>query len=348
MQSKPVLTARVTPTQAARDHHLAAAMGAIFLVAALAISLAGVLPAATAQAAFPERPIRIVMPIPAGSALDVAARIVAEDLAVEIGGQVVVEDRPGALGLLAAQTVASAPADGYTLLGGAASIFTILPAQKERTMDVNQNFTQIGMIVGSTPMYLAVSPNLGISSFQEFVALAKSKPGEINIGSNGAGTLPYFAGLSLAKAANLQITIVPYAQGGTSAAIGDVMGGRLHGVIEGAYGLLGAVQAGDLRLIAAMSPEPDPLYPEEPTVAATIPGFSAVGFMSLAAPAGTPEPIVHRLNEALNRALQAPHARERLGQLGVPVRIMTPEATTAYIESEEKIWWPLVRELGTN
>jgi tripartite-type tricarboxylate transporter receptor subunit TctC len=359
MQSTAVRTALdVYAALEAAHNHCAVAAGAIFvpssqrrhlLGAALALSLAGVGLPANAQTAFPERPIKIVLPIPAGSALDVATRIVAEDLAVQIGGNIVVEDRPGALGLIAAQAVANAPADGYTLLGGAASIFTILPVQKEKlTIDVNRNFTQIGMIVGSTPMYLAVSPKIGISSFQEFVALAKSRPGEINIGSNGAGSLPYLAGLSLAKAANLQITIVPYAQGGTSAAIGDVMGGRLHGVIEGAYGLLGAVRAGDLRLLAAMSPEPDPLYPEEPTVAATIPGFSAVGFMSLAAPTGTPEPIVHRLNEALNRALQAPHAKERLGELGVPVRIMTPEATTTYIESEEKIWWPLVRELDAN
>jgi tripartite-type tricarboxylate transporter receptor subunit TctC len=286
------------------------------------------------------------MPIPAGSALDVVGRIVAEDLAVQLGGQVVVEDRPGALGLIAAQAVSNAPADGYTLLGGASSIFTILPAQKEKlTIDINRSFTQIGMIVANSAIHLAVPPRLGISSFQQFVALARSRPGEMAIGSNGVGTLPYYAGLSLAKAANVQITIVPYNQGGTSAAISDVMGGRLHGIVEAAFGLRGVLQAGDLKLIGAMSAEPDPFYPEEPTVAATIPGFSAVGFLSLAAPAGTPEPIVLRLNEGLNRALQMPRTRERLEELGVPVTIMTPAAATAYIESEEKMWWPLVREL---
>jgi tripartite-type tricarboxylate transporter receptor subunit TctC len=336
----PVMTGHFSPGRG-----IAAVAAAATL--AIGVLMAGV-PAATAQTAFPERTIRIVMPIPAGSALDVVARIVAERMSSDLGRQVIVEDRPGALGLIAVQAVSNAPADGYTLLGGAASIFTILPAQNDKpAIDVNHSFRQIGMIAGSTPMHLAVPPRLGVSSFQEFAALARSKPGEIFIGSNGVGTVPYYAGLSLAKAADLQISIVPYTQGGTPAAIGDIMGGRLHGVIEGAFGLRGALQAGDLRLIGAMSLEPDPLYPEETPIAATIPGFSAVGFMSLAAPAATPEPIVLRLNEALNRALQAPQARARLDELGVPVSIMTPAAATAYIEAEEKIWWPLVRELET-
>src|SRR5258708_2292364 len=209
----------------------------------LAVTMMGV-PAANAQSPFPTRPVRVVLPVPAGSALDVVTRLVAEDLTAQLGQQVMVENRAGALGLIAAQAVSNAPADGYTVLGGASSIFTILPAQKEvlTTIDVNRGFTQIGMIVGNGIMHLAVPPRLGISSFRDFVTLAKSKPGEIVIGTNGAGTLPHYAGLALAKAADLPITIVPYNQGGTAAAIGDVMGGRLHGVIESVFGLRGALQ----------------------------------------------------------------------------------------------------------
>jgi tripartite-type tricarboxylate transporter receptor subunit TctC len=179
---------------------------------------------ATAQDAFPTRPIKIVMPIPPGSALDVVTRVIGEQLTGRWGQQVFVENRPGAGGRIAAQAVAVAPPDGYTLLGGAGSIFTILPAQKEQLpIDVNRDFIQIGMIVPPNPMYLAVSPKLGVASFVEFVALARSKPQEIVIGTNGAGTLPHFAGLALAKMGNIPVTIVPYNQGGTLAAITDIM-----------------------------------------------------------------------------------------------------------------------------
>ena len=134
---------------------------------------------ASAQGAYPARPIKIVLPIPPGTALDVVTRVIAEQMTSSLGQQVVIETRPGAGGLLAAQAVATAPADGYTLLGGAASIFTILPAQKDNLpIDVSRDFTQVGMIVGRGVMFVAVPPKLGIKSFAEFVSLAKSKPGD--------------------------------------------------------------------------------------------------------------------------------------------------------------------------
>jgi tripartite-type tricarboxylate transporter receptor subunit TctC len=199
------------------------------------------------------------------------------------------------------------------------------------------------MILGSAPMYLAVPPKLGVSSFAEFVALAKSKPGEIVVGTNGAGTLPNFAGLALVKIGNIPVTIVPYNQGGTPAAIADIMGGRVHATIEAVFGLRGALQSGDLKLIGVMSPKPDPDFPEVPMVATTVPGFSAVGFMSLAAPAGTPGSVVRHLNEGLRHALETPSVRQRLEDLGMRATAMTPAETTAFIENEEKLWWPIVK-----
>ncbi len=173
-------------------------LAATALAAILSATLLGGAPAAPEES-YPARPVKIVMPVPPGSALDVVTRLVGEQLTSRWGQQVVVENRPGAGGLIAAQAVAVAPPDGYTLLGGAGSIFTILPAQKERLpFDVSRDFIQVGMILGSAPMYLAVSPKLGVSSFAEFVALAKAKPGEIVVGTNGAGTLPNFAGFALA------------------------------------------------------------------------------------------------------------------------------------------------------
>ena len=320
-------------------------LAAATLAATLAATSIGVRPAA-AQDAFPTRPIRIVMSLPPGSALDVVTRVIGAQLTGRWGQQVIVENRPGAGGLIAAQAVAAAPPDGYTLLGAGSAIFTILPAQKERLpIDVNQAFVQVGMILAGAPMYLAVSPKLGVASFAEFVALAKSKPGEIMIGTNGAGTLPHFAGLALAKMGNIPVTIVPYSQGGTLAAITDIMGGRVHATIEAFSGLRGSLQSGDLKLIGVMSPERDPYFPSVPVVATTVPGFSAVGFMSLAAPAGTPAWIVRRLNEGLGDALETPEVKQRLKDLGVPATTtMTSAETAAFIENEEKLWWPIVKE----
>src|SRR5262245_41319749 len=318
-----------------------------FLFAGIFVAVSVGLAPVAAQDNFPSRPIKIVLPVPAGSALDVATRAIGEQLASRWGQQVVIEARPGAGGLIAGQAVATAAPDGYTLVGGPASLFTILPAQKEKLpIDVNRDFVQIGMIVGSAVLFVAVSPKLGLSTFAEFVALAKSKPGQIVIGTNGAGTLPHFAGLVLEKKGNVPITVVPYNQGGTMAAVADIMGGRVHGTIEGVFGLRGPVQSGDLKLVGQMAPQREPEFPDVPTIAETLPGITAIGFMSLAAPAGTPEPIVRRLSEGLRQALDSPAVKQRYAELGVPLRNMTPAETKAFIENEQKIWWPLVKEFA--
>jgi tripartite-type tricarboxylate transporter receptor subunit TctC len=317
-----------------------------FLSAAL-LALASISAApAAAQDNFPTKPIRIVLPVPAGSALDIATRSIADQLSSRWGQQVLIEARPGAGGLIAGQAVANAPSDGYTLVGGPASLFTILPAQKDKLpIDVNRDFIQIGMIVGSGVMFIAVSPKLGVATFPEFVALAKSKPGQIAVGTNGAGTLPHFAGLVLEKKGNVPITVVPYNQGGTMAAVADIMGGRVHGTIEGVFGLRGPLQSGDLKLIGQMAPQREPEFPDVPTVAETLPGLSAIGFMSLGAPAKTPERIIRLLSEGLSQALDSPSVKQRFAEIGVPIRNMTPAQTKAFIEDQQKIWWPLVKEL---
>ena len=145
------------------------------------------------------------------------------------------------------------------------------------------------MIVGRGVMFVAVPPRLGIKSFSEFAALAKSKPGEIVIGTNGAGTLPHYAGLLLQKKGGLPVTVVPYNQGGTSAAVADIMGGRVHATIEAVFGIRGPLQSGDLQLIGAMSAERDPDHSGRAYGRGNAAGLTAVGFMSLAAPAKTPE-----------------------------------------------------------
>ena len=320
-------------------------MARLFPIAAVLTAIFATV--AAAQDGFPVKPIRIINPLPAGSAPDVLMRVAAEELKVQLGQQVIVENRPGAGGLIAAQAVATAPADGYTVLLGVSSIWTILPSQKNVPIDVNRDFVQVGMLVGSVPTYLAASSKLGVKTFPEFVNLTKAKPREIVIGTNGAGTLPHFAGLALAKMGNLPINIVPYNQGGTAAAIADIMGGRVDATIEAAFGMRGAIQSGDLTLVGVMTPVRDPYFPEVPTVAETVPGYSAVGFMSIAAPAGTPANVVLRLSESLRAALEKPSVRKRFDELSISAIAMTSAQAQAFIESQQKIWFPIVKEFGS-
>src|SRR4029453_5839179 len=250
------------------------AMSRFHLIAMLVAVAIGVAPA-QAQDQFPTKPIRIVLPVPEGRPLDVATRAIADELTARWGQQVLVEARPGAGGLIAGQAVATAAPDGYTLVGGPASLFTILPAQKDKLpIDVNKDFAHIGMIVGSAVLFVAASPNLATSQFPKFVALAKSKPGQIGVGTNGAGTLPHFAGLVLEKKGNVPITVVPYNQGGTMAAVSDILGGRVHGTVEGVFGLRGPLQSGDLKLVGQMAPTREPEFPDVPAIVETLPGIT--------------------------------------------------------------------------
>jgi tripartite-type tricarboxylate transporter receptor subunit TctC len=311
-------------------------MGVVFLVLGSIIS-------ATGQD-YPLRPVRIVLPVPAGTALDVVTRMIGDHLAEQLGQRVIVENRAGANGLRAVQAVASSASDGYTLLGGASSIWTLPMASKDAPPAVDRGFRQVALISGPAPMYLAVSPRLGIGTFAEFVALARAKPGGLVVGTNAAGTLPHFAGLALAKSADIPLNIVPYNEGGTVAAVADIRGGHIDATIEAIFGLRGALQSGDLILAGVMSKGTDPLHPELPIVAATIPGFSAVGFMTLAAPAGVPDAVVARLNAAIRNALEAPAVRQRFAELGIPRQIMTPGEVEVFVAAERDHWRPIVRE----
>jgi tripartite-type tricarboxylate transporter receptor subunit TctC len=310
---------------------------------AAVVAFAALLPLrAHGQTAYPVKPIRIVMPVPVGSALDVVIRLIGQELTAQLGQQIVVDNRPGAGGAIAAQAVVSAAPDGYTLLGGAASVFTILPAQKDKLhFDVNRDLTQIGMISRAF-MVLAVAPELGVKTFAEFAALAKSKPNTLMLGGTGSGTLPHISGLALIKQGGVPITFVPYNAGGTADAVRDVMGGRIHGVIEAPSGLLGQIQSGGLRVIAVMSAGRDAMFPGVGAVSETIPGFEAAGFM--AAPVGTPMLIIAKLNEALRLALEKPAVKARFTQFAILSKSMTPAETRAYIDADQNRWWPLVRQ----
>ena len=301
---------------------------------------------AAAQGDYPTSPSRSCCRSP-GTALDVVTRVIAEHMASSLGQQILVESRPGAGGLLAAQAVAAAPADGYTLLGGAAAIFTILPAQNDNLpIDMGRDFAHVGMIVGRGVMFLAVPPKLGIKSFPEFVALARSKPGEIVIGTNGAGTLPHYAGLLLQRKAGLPITLVPYNKGGTprrsptSWAAGCTRPSKPYSVSAVRFSPAISTCSARCRLNAI------PTFRPCPRSRRLLPGLTAVGFVRvLTAPAKTPEAIVRRLNESLNQALETPAVKQRFAELGVPISIVLRPQATAFVDQQRAIWLPLVKEL---
>jgi tripartite-type tricarboxylate transporter receptor subunit TctC len=249
-------------------------------------------PFAAAQDKYPSRPVKIIHSLPAGSSPDVAARIVAEQLTKMWGQQVVVENRPGGGGLIGAQAVLAAAPDGYTLLAAPGSTFQILPAQKDKLpIDVNRDLVPIGLI-GQAGLLLAVSPKLGVNSLAELIALAKKEPHTVVIGTNPAGTLPHLAARLLVELSKAPFTVLPYSTGGTNEAIRDILGGRVHAVIEARSGLKGALDSGDLKALAIMSGERHEKFPELPAAAETVPGLTAVGFQALVAPKGTPEAII--------------------------------------------------------
>src|SRR5262245_54448163 len=236
-----------------------------------------------AQDSYPSRPVRIVLTLPPGSAPDIRIRIIANQLTNIWGRQVVIENRPGGGGALGVQAVLSAPADGHTLLATVASVFTVLPAQRDKLpFDVNRDLVPIALL-SNEGMVLAVPPKLGANNLAELIALAKAKPDQLVIGTNPAGSLPHLAARLFVKLANAPMTVAP-STGGTNEAVREILGGRGHAVIESRPGLKAQLDAGDLKALAIMTDEPVPSYPDLPVAAETVPGLRAVGWTAIFAP----------------------------------------------------------------
>jgi tripartite-type tricarboxylate transporter receptor subunit TctC len=292
---------------------------------------------------YPTRPVSIVVSLPVGSSPDIRARIIAEQLTRMWSRQVVAENRPGGGGVISAQAVLSAPPDGYTLLYGAASTFTILPAQKDKLpFDVNRDLIPIGL-TATEGMVLAVSPKLGVNTLGELIALAKMDPHKIIIGTNPAGSLPHLAARLFVSLSQAPMTVVP-STSGTNEAIREIMGGRVHAVIESLPALRGALGAGDLKALAIMTRERVPTAQDLPTAAETVPGLTAVGWTALFAPKGTPQAIVQQLSEDLRKVMEDPDVRVRLEKIGTPFQPIFTADLVRFIENEQKLWWPIVME----
>ena len=314
-------------------------------IAALALLTLPACSTAHAQAGnYPNRTVTIVADAAPGSTPDVDARFVAAGLSKMWGRQVIVVNHPGANGSIAARAASAAVPDGYTLFMPALSTFVALPSVAPNLpLRLPRDFLPIGY-TAENPMFFAVNPGLGVSTLPQLIALAKKEPGKISIAVTGVGRLTDLTGLVFQEKAGISLLPVPYT-GGPAAALADVSAGRVSMIIEGYSGIVGAVNAGQVKLIAVASQERLPQFPNLPTVAETIPGFTATGWQVLVAPLHTPAPIVSRVSTDLAKVVNDPDFKKNLAKIGSYSRAMTPEQVLAFVRKEQATWLPVLQKI---
>ena len=313
------------------------------LTALIAAVSAGAAPAAAQT--YPSRPITLVVPFPPGGSATIIARIIADKMSEGLGQQIVVDNRGGAGGSIAARQVAKSAPDGATLLLAFTGTLAVSPLIFANVgYDPRKDFAGIGLI-GMAPSVLAVHPSVPARSVADLVGIAKAEPGKIQYGSPGIGTTNHLAGELLAAMTGIRITHIPYK--GTGPAITDLLGGHIAMMFAPIPAAHGNVSAGALRALGVTSLKRSSLWPDIPTVAETgLPGFEVVQRSTLLAPAGTPRPIIERLNKELNAVLATDDVRRRLAvESGEPVP-GAPEEYAADIDREEMRWAKLVATIG--
>lgn len=293
---------------------------------------------------YPSHPVRLISDSAPGSAIDVTMRIIAEGLGKVWGQQAVVLNQPGAGGAIAAHAAAAAAPDGYTLFMPALSAFVALPGKADNLpIIVPRDFAPIGYL-GGAPLFITVAPSVGVKTLPDLIALAKKEPGKLAYGANGVGRLTHLTGELLQSRAGIKLLMVPYS-GGTTQVLNDMMGGRIALTLDSYSGIAGAVAAGNVRPLAVASLQRLANFPNVPTVAETLPGFVAVGWQVLVAPAGTPDAIVQKANADLLKVTGAADVRERLAQFGREEVAMSPAETLAFIQNEQKTWAPILKQI---
>jgi tripartite-type tricarboxylate transporter receptor subunit TctC len=294
---------------------------------------------------YPSKPIRLVVPFAAGGATDVLARLVGERLTASLGQQVVVDNRPGAGGNIGSDIVARAEPDGYTILMGAVGTHAINPSlYPKMPYDPVKDFAPV-TLVASVPNVLVVNPEVPAKSVQELIDLAKAKPGELNFASSGNGTSIHVSGELFKAMTGTDIVHVPYK--GSGPAVTDLLGGQVQMMFDNMPSSLPHVKAGKLRALGVTSAKRSPALPEVPTIAeAGVPGYDATSWFGILAPAGTPEPVVTRLQGAIVQALGEPEMRQRMADLGAEPVGDTPAEFGQFITAELAKWAKVVNDAG--
>jgi tripartite-type tricarboxylate transporter receptor subunit TctC len=316
------------------------------LTSALLVSVLAGLPAvANAAEGFPQRPIRLVVPVPPGGAADFTARIIGMKLTESLGQNIVVENRGGAAGTIASDLVAQATGDGYTLLFSSSTTHGLVPLlYKKLPYDPMKSFTHIALI-NTIPAVMVVHQSVPAKSVKEFVALAKSKPNTFLFGSSGSGSPPHLLGELFKMVTGAPITHVPYK--GSGPAVIDLAGGQLHAMLDGLPSLIGQIKSGRLRPLAAASAKRSAVLPDLPTMAeAGYPGVEGGLWYGISGPAGVPAAAAERLSKAVFAATALPDVNERFATVGGFSSPLGPKDYTEFIRKEMAKWAPVVKASG--
>jgi tripartite-type tricarboxylate transporter receptor subunit TctC len=317
-----------------------------FLIAAGALGAGAALPsAAVAQAGYPAKPIRMIIGFAPGGPTDIVSRIIAQKMSEQMGQQVVVENRPGAGGNLAAEVAAKAAPDGYTTFYNTSAI-TIAPSFFGKlAYDPLKDYAPVGL-AATVPMVLVINPALGPRSLREFIDFARSRQGRLNYASSGSGTIVHLAGALFTKEAGIQAVHVPYR--GSAPAMTDLMAGQVQYMVDTVNSQLPMIREGRVRALAVAMTRRLSVLPDVPTLHETVlPNVEMSAWQGIVVPTGTPQPIIERLNTELNRAVASADVREKLAAQGTePLGNTTPAQYAAYIRSEITRWAQVVKESG--
>lgn len=310
------------------------------LLATIALITAGFVSAQT----YPTRQVRIVVPFPPGGTSDILARTIGARLSTPLGQPVVIENRPGAGGNIAADHVAKSAPDGYTLIMGTSSLAISQSLYKKLTYDLVQDFAPITQAVNYTNL-LVVHPSAGVKSVDELLKLARAKPGSLSYGTAGNGTPPHMTGELFKAYTSVNIVHIPYKGG--APAIADLIAGQIPMMFDNVPPLLPHVRAGKIQALAVTSLARIAVLPDVPTLHELgLKDFDAVGWNGLLAPAGTPRDIVARLNTEVVRVLRIPEVRDQLTSQGADIVGNSPEQFAAWIRAEVKKWAEVVKVSG--
>lgn len=293
---------------------------------------------------FPARPIRMILGFAPGGSTDLVARVVAQKMSESWGQQVVVDNRPGANGMIGADLVAKANADGYSLLLSSIGPMAINASLYKMPYDIVADFAPI-TYTGNVTNLLVVHPSVAATNVKELIALAKAQPGKLTFGSSGTGGAPHMAVELFRILAKVNVVHVPYKGGGP--AMADLVGGQISGSFASMPSSIPFVRAGKLRALAVTAPKRSPAEPTVPTIAeAGIPGFSVLDWQGLFTTAKTPPAVVGKLNAEVVRILALPDVVERLATAGVEIQTSTPKQWGEFVKSEIAKWSKVVKEAG--
>lgn len=314
---------------------------------AAVLTLAAIVPgiASAAGEAYPQRPLKLVVPMAAGGNGDIIARLIGKDLTDLLKQPVIIDNRPGAGGNIGADAVAKASSDGYTLVLGAVGTHAINASLYRRMpYDIRRDFTPVTMMA-SVPNVLVVHPSLPVKNVQELVAYAKSKPGGLNFASSGAGSSIHLSGEMFKSMTGVPMSHVAYK--GSAPALTDLLAGQVDLMFDNLPTSLPHIQSGKLRALAVTSTTRSPALPDVPTMEqAGIKGFEAGSWFGILAPAGTPPEVVDALDRSIEAALQKPQMRQALSERGFQIAVKGPRAFAAFIDQEIDKWAAIVKASG--